>query len=752
MMSRPARRWCVLALMLLATIGATATGPTAARADSQPWMNTSLTPDQRADLLIAEMTLAEKVTLLAGDAPCLEHDDAKVRPDGHVPGIARLGIPAQTMVGAGAGVTGQCPNVTRQATALPAPIAMAASWDVAAATEDGKVIGRETRAFGMNVALSGGSNLARNPLAGRVWEAEGEDPLLTGKLVAAQTRGIQSHNVVATLKHYVGNEQEQNRVGQNSVIDERTLREVYLRAFEIGVREGNPGAVMCSYNKVNGTPACQAPATLGVLKNEWNFPGWVMTDWLACTGTYQPFPNGEFFPDLTNICGTQQSVQAGLDQQQPFGTYYSSALLTATVNAGLVQTAQIDAMAHRILRTMFAFGLFDHPVIQAGTAPATTLPGDLVNEGADDARSLAERSAVLLKNEGGALPLAPAAPGSIAVIGAPAAAAPAASGSTGSGYVTPVASKIVTALNAIKQRVPGRVVNYTDGTNLSAATALAASAQTVLVFARDSQVEGHDRKSLALDPLGSVNADELISAVTAANPNTTVVLQTGGPVTMPWLSQVKAVLEAWYPGEQGGAAIAALLFGDVNPAGRLPITFPLNETQLPTPKAEQWPGTPRRIEYTEKLKIGYRWYEAEGLTPLFPFGYGLSYGAQFDYSSSAVTPAIAAQPAVVQDGHQLTTLTATVTNTGSREAAETAQVYVGFPAGADEPAKRLAGWQKVQVAAGQSAPISVALDDRALSYWDVQARQWKIACGGHPIYVGSSATDLRQAGTLTVDC
>lgn len=691
--------------------------PGAVRA-AQPWDDPSLSPDRRADLMAAQMLLPEKVGLVTGLAPCANGAD------GFVPGIPRLGLPSLTFTGAGAGIAGVCPNRANggKATLLPAPIAMAASWDPATAYADGALIGQEGRDFGFNVSIGGDVNLARDPRNGRTFEGEGEDPLLAGSLVGAQLRGTQDQHMVATIKHFAMNDEEANRLTASSEVDERTMQELELRAFHLGLERSGAGAVMCSYNKINGVPACENDRLLnGVLKGEWGFPGWVMTDWWACA------PPAVFAP--ADQCTTAGAALAGLDQQQPNASYYGPALLAA-VATGQVPMARLDGMVHRILRSMFAAGLVDDPPAARAVDPV---------RGAEVAREVEERSAVLLKNRGGELPL-PARNETIAVIGAPADEAPPAPSSPlepgspdgSSAYVNPLAPD--TPLQGIADEAPAVKVRYADGSDLAAARSLARSSDRVVVFATSTQGEGHDMASLALDDEG----DRLIAAVAAANPHTTVVLMTPTATTMPWLGEVPAVLEAWYPGERGGHAIAWLLFGKANPSGRLPITFPADEADLPTAgSAISWPGTASEIDYTEKLLSGYRWYDAKGIRPLFPFGFGLSYGGRFSFGKLAV------------DGERVVRFR--VANRGSRRAAVVPQVYVGFPAAAGEPPKRLAGWRKIWLRPGESRAVAIPIDDEALSYWDEGERRFAIAPGLYPVCVGTSASRSWLAGAVAVD-
>ncbi|WP_198117208.1 glycoside hydrolase family 3 C-terminal domain-containing protein [Massilia rhizosphaerae] len=696
-------------------------------------MNTKLGANERANLVLREMTLDEKLKLVFGyfggddkwkktTRPAPAYDQSA----GFVYGVPRLGIPHLWETDAGLGVASQAgPNV-RHATALPSGLNTAATWDVGTAYAGGAMIGAEARAYGFNVLLAGGVNLLREPRNGRNFEYGGEDPLLAGRIVGAQIKGIQSNHVVSTLKHFALNDQESGRTTVNVRIDEAAARMSDLLALQIAYEDGNPGAVMCSYNLVNGVHACENAHLLNeVLKADWGFPGWVMSDWGA-------------------VHSTVPAANAGLDQQSgmPFdlSDYFGAPLKEAVLN-GWVPRARLDDMARRVLRSMFAHGLVDHPV-----APAP----DTIAARADAAVSLkdAQEGMVLLKNDARVLPLR-AAVKRIAVIGGHADKGVLAGG--GSSLVYPAGGNAVPGiapttwpgpvmyypsapLDAIRKRAPGATVTYADGTDRAAAAALARASDAVVVFATQWMGEGMDAPDLSL-PGGQ---DDLVAAVAAANPKTVVVLETGGPVTMPWLRNVAGVLEAWYPGTSGGEAIASVLFGDVNPSGHLPATFPASEAQLPRPAVDGFPYVPERrfeTDYLEGAAVGYKWFDLKGLKPLFPFGFGLSYT---DFALSGLA-------ADVKDG--IVHASFTVTNTGKVAGKEVAQVYVA-PVGARwEAPKRLAGFAKVAVAPGASARSSVTVDPRLLAVFDPTTKTWNVAAGDYRVILAASAADDKAAGT-----
>ena len=664
----------------------------------RPWLNASLTPDQRADALIAQMTLTEKLAMLSGVGGSYV---------GNVAANTRLGIPAIHLEDGPAGVA----DGMNQVTAFPAPVGVAASWDTALMNQYGQDLGAEEYGKGANVVLAPTVNILRTPQWGRSFESLGEDPYLTSQLGVADIQGLQSQNVIATVKHFAANNQEYNRTTVSANVDERTQHEIYLPAFQAAVQQGNVGAVMCSYNKVNDIYACEQPYTQNdVLKTQWNFPGFVMSDWGATHSTLQ-------------------SSAAGLDMQMPDGSYYGSALQTAVQN-GQVSIQTINEMVHRILRSMFADGLFDHPTTGTPNSNVATPAHDQFTTQA------AEQGTVLLRNTASILPINSGSVGSIAVIGADGSTAPHAAGD-GSAHVN--APFVVTPLTGITNRAGAGVkVQYNDGSSTSQAASVAQSANVAIVFVNDSESEGQDRSSLSLPN----NQDALITAVAQANPHTIVVVNSGAPVLMPWVSQVQGIVEAWYPGQEDGNSIAAVLFGDVNPSGKLPMTFPASATQVPANTTAQYPGINGEAAYSEKLNVGYRYYDANNLTPLFPFGYGLSY-TSFAFSNLSVSPTSGAYNSPV-------TVSVTVKNTGLRTGAEVAQLYVTFPASVGEPPKQLKGFQKITLAAGQSQTVSFTLDSRAFSYWDTTAHNWIVPQGTFTISVGDSSRTLPLAGTYQV--
>lgn len=822
-------------------------------------------PEERAQALLSQMTLEEKVDMLEGDlnnfygfynAP-----------------IERLGIPALTMADGPAGVRIANPEINdKRATSLPAPIALAATFSTDAAARFGDVIGDEAFKSTHNVSLGTAVDIARLGQAGRTFEGYGEDPLLSGKLAGAQIGAIQQHPVVADIKHYNAYNQEEDRlIGGNSVIGERALQEIYTRPFAIGIREGEPGSAMCAFNKVNYVYACENSELLtGILREQLDFAGWVMSDYGATHSTVE-------------------AMRAGLDQEQPSFGFFDQ--LVEAVTSGQVAEAEIDVRVLRILTPMYRLGLFDNPALaqefdEAGHALAS--------------QKIAEESMVMLKNDG-LLPLDPTAVDSVAVIGADADQVTAGGGSSlvlptttisplqgiqgllpdatvqharGTDFVTsssllpgleaipsdyltaasgeagadaqffdaagtaladetlqdvtvnggffyyegfnsqsPLLPKLpgqgiasatyastltppvsgsydleLAAMGAATVSIDGQVSLQVDSLELASQTvsipltggqaydvkveyaasekaiselgpqlklgwtkpsgvvdpkaqeaaALAAESDVAVVVVRDYGSEGGDKADLRV-PTGQ---EALINAVKAANPNTVVVLMTGGPITTEaWEDGVPAVLEAWYGGQNQGAALANILFGETSPSGKLPVTFPVSMSETPVSAPEQYPGIGLDTLYTEGTFVGYRGFEKFGLTPKYEFGHGLSY-TSFEYSNLTVK----------STGQARLTAEFTVTNTGDRAGSDSPQVYVGeLPTEVVETApKQLAGFTRVSLEPGTSQQVTIDLDRESYSYWDSYTDRWVTPRGELDVLVGASSQDIRLDDTVRV--
>ncbi|HEX6448140.1 MAG TPA: glycoside hydrolase family 3 C-terminal domain-containing protein [Trebonia sp.] len=842
------RRLAVLmgAGALVAGFTATAAGSTgqaSAGTTSCPWVGSQAPISARVSQVLAQMTLAEKISMVHGTSgPYV----------GNTPAIPSLCIPALGLEDGPAGVADGMTGVTQ----LPAPVAAAASWDPSDATAYGDVVGAEEAGKGANVNLGPTINIVRDPRWGRAFESMGEDPYLAGQLGAAEIQGVQSQGVMSQVKHLAVYNQETNRntPADDAIVSDRAMQEIYLPAFQTSVTKGGAASVMCSYSTINGTYACQNPYILNtVLRDQFGYKGFVTSDWGA---THSTVP----------------SALAGLDQEMPGDTDYGAALQTA-VQDGQVPVSTLNTMVGDILGQMFRFGLFDRAPSGSPSATVTTPQHQAV------ARDVAEQGTVLLKNDGNVLPLSSAAK-SIAVIGADASSSAQTAGGGSAGVTS---SGTVTPLQGITSRAgSGVTVNYAEGpspsgalpavpasafasplsaqfynnmtlsgtpvatrtdpnvdfnwngaspqsgvnatqwsakwtgtidppatgtytfsltsddgsrlfvngqqvidnwrdqaantetatVNLTAgqpadievdyyqdggassvslgwqppgqdpiaqAVATAKSSDVAVVFASDFESEGSDLSSIDLP--GQEN--QLISAVAQANPNTIVVLNTGSAVTMPWVNQVKGVLEGWYPGQEDGSAIAAVLFGDVNPSGHLPVTFPKSLADVPASTPAQWPGVNGQVQYSEGVDVGYRWYDAKGIAPLYPFGYGLSY-TNFKYSNIQATPGQTTSRGLV-------TVSADVTNTGQRAGADVAQLYVGDPASTGEPPEQLKGFDKVSLNPGQTKRVSFQLSAaQAFSYWDSAASNWAVADGSYKLSVGDSSASLPLTATVDV--
>jgi beta-glucosidase len=696
---------------------------------AEPWMDKSLSADQRAELALKAMTQQEKLKYVLGHFgsdfanKTKKHPAALPSSAGYIEGVPRLGLPALFETDAGLGVATQATKTPRERTSLPSGLATTATWNRELAYQGGAMIGAEARASGFNVMLAGGVNLLREPRNGRNFEYAGEDPLLAGTMVAQQVKGIESNKIIATMKHYAVNDQETGRFVLDARLDDASNRMSDLLAFQLLMEQADPGSVMCSYNRLNGVYACESDYLLNqVLKKDWGYKGYVMTDWGATHSTVE-------------------SANAGLDQQSGWefdkSQYFGGALEEAVDN-GHVPQARLDNMVFRVLRSMFAKGVVDNPVAEGGAIDFTA--HNLVS------RADAEEGMVLLKNAGKVLPLKASAK-KIVIIGAHADVGVLAGG--GSSLVYPIGGNAVpgieptvwpgpvvyhpsSPLKAIQARAPGASVTYNDGKDPAAAARAAADADVVLVFAQQWVGEALDAVSLSLPD----NQDALIASVAKANPKTVVVLETSGPVLMPWVDQAAGIVQAWYPGTAGGEAIARVLFGEVNPSGHLPATFPASESQLPRPKLD---GDPKNeavrftVNYHEGAAVGYKWFDLKGLKPLFPFGHGLSY-TQFAYSGLAASQ---------KDGKL--SVSFKVTNTGAVKGKDVPQLYVAPLNAKWEAPKRLAGWDKLELAPGESKEVSVTVDPRLLGVYDSRSKTWRIAKGGYKVLLALDAADAKAA-------
>lgn len=644
--------------------------------------------DLEARRIVEKMTLDEKIAQIHG----IENEQHYR----YIPPLPRLGIPALRITngpaGVGPGDTGPQPR----ATALPAPIALAATWNPALAHRYGELAASETKSFGYDLLESPDVNIVRVPQSGRAFETLGEDPYLTSRIAVAEIEGIQAQGVMANVKHYLANNQETNRLTINEIVEERALREIYMPAFEASVKEGHVASIMCAYPKVNGQFLCEnKPLLRDVVEGEWRFDGFITSDFGA-------------------VHSTVSSAIAGLDLELPTGKYFSEDLKSA-VKEGTLPVSTVDEMLVRRYRTMMRFGLFKKSPIPK--------PIPVMENGAV-ARKISEESMVLLKNEDHLLPLDAEHLQSIALIGP--GAVRVSSGGGGSSHVIPFYT--VEPVDGIQAHMwSQRKVLVLDGSDIDAAVAAAKSAEVAVVFVGDDEGEDHDH-SLSLGE----KTDRLILAVAGANAKTVVVVKSGSAVLMPWVGKVAALLEAWYPGQEDGNAVADVLFGTVNPSGKLPITFPriINDTLAQDP--ELYPGTKGEVHYSEGLKVGYRWYDSNKVVSLFPFGFGLSY-TTFSFRHLSVERQIGSEAKYY--------VSFDLTNTGGRKGAEVAQLYIG-EVGNGEPPKQLKGFKKVTLSPGATERVHIPLRARDLSYWNTTEHKWASYHGKLSILIGNSDRDI----------
>jgi beta-glucosidase len=703
----------------------------------QPWLNPGLSPEARARAAVEAMTLDEKLRLIFGYSDQAVTEISKVPDDivsqelkayvqtravkgsaGFVPGVPRLGIPDQWQTDASMGVR----NSLIPSTALPSSLATAASFDPAVPRAGGVMIGAETRATGHNTMLSGGVNLAREPRNGRNFEYTGEDPLLAGTMAGSLIEGIQSNKIISTIKHYAVNDAETQRTTLDVTISAEALRQSDLLAFEFAIERGSPGSVMCSYNLINGRWGCENDYLLNtVLKGDWGYKGFVMSDWGAVHSTAPAANNG--LDQFTGFCCVTDNPR------------FAPPEMKAALQSGAISQTRLDNMVERILWALFAKGPVDNPV-KAGSIDYAAHA--LVSQKA------AEESLVLLKNDGDLLPLRGVK--SVAVIGGNADKGVMAGG--GSSDVTPVGGAVMidehtfmpsAPLAALKSELPRAKVSFDAGSDLASASALAAASDVAIVFVTQHDSEGYDGH---LELQG--NQDALVAAVAKANPKTVVVVESGGAVFMPWASDVPAILEAFYPGIRGGPAIARILTGKVNPSGHLPISFPASSDQLAHPDLPGLglPGeTPTHITYDEGAAVGYKWYDVKGYKPLWAFGHGLSY-TSFALSGLTALP----------DGKSVK-VGFSMRNSGKRAGKGVAQVYVApadwKKAGWEAP-KRLGAFAKTELKPGKARQIELNVDPRLLATYEAANNNWHIMAGTYRLMVGQASDAEMQSVDVTL--
>jgi beta-glucosidase len=722
-----------LSMLLCATVQAAQPSASVDRA----WLNPTLSPDDRAKAVVAAMTLDEKLRLIFGYSDQALTEVSKVPDDivspelkayvishlvkgsaGFVPGVPRLGIPDQTQTDASLGVR----NSFIPSTALPSSLATAASFDPEVVRAGGAMIGAEARATGHNTMLSGGVNLAREPRNGRNFEYVGEDPLLAGTMAGALIEGIQANRIISTIKHFAVNDQETLRTSLDVTISAAAMRQSDLLAFELAIEKGSPGSVMCSYNLVNGRWGCENDYLLNkVLKHDWGFKGFVMSDWGAVHSTVDAANDG--LDQFTGFC---------CKEDKP---WFAPPAMKAALQSGAISQRRLDDMVERVLWAMFAKGPVDDPVKVSAIDYAAN---------AAVSQKAAEESLVLLKNDGDLLPLHGVK--SIAVIGGGADKGVLAG--AGSSDVTPVGGAVMIdnhtylpspPLDALKRELPKAKIAFDAGADPAAAAALAARSDVAIVFVTRHNSEGSEA---SLEMVG--NQDVLVSAVARANPKTIVVAETGGAIYMPWIGQVPAILEAFYPGIRGGAAIARILTGKVNPSGHLPISFPASPDQLARPAIAglgEPDGTPAQALYDEGAAIGYKWYDVKGYKPLFWFGHGLSY-TRFALSDFTAQP----------DGNAIK-VSFSIRNMGKHAGKGVGQVYVApadwTKAGWEAP-RRLGAFAKAALKPGKTTRVQLTIDPRLLAIYEAANNDWHIKPGDYRLMLGDAADAEMQSAVVTL--
>ncbi len=672
-----------VALGIVAGAGGVGVSTASAAAADCPWATSTAPIPERVAQLLSVMTTAQKLDLVGG---------ANSKYAGATTAVPSLCIPALTLQDGPAGVGDSIAEVTQ----LPAPIDLAATFDTAAAYQYGNVIGAEDRIKGADVDLGPTVNIVRDPRWGRAFETYGEDPYLSGMIGDGYIEGVQSNGVMAQVKHLAAYDEETGRdspLTSDSIVSDRALQEIYLPPFADAIKHANVSSMMCSYNQINGTPACSDGYTMTqVIDEQYDFKGFITSDWYA-TQNAAPAAN------------------AGLDMQMPDACYFNTGL-SEDIGDGQVPESQLNGMAGRILTEMFRFKMIGRMTPTGSLSNTATSTSHQ-----QTALQIAEEGTALLKNAGGVLPLNRSTVGSIAVIGADASANPVTAGAGSATVESPGTTPPLGAIAALAGS--GVKVTYDDGSSTSSAAAVARSAKVAVVFADLAEGEFDDLPDIDL----SGNQNALISAVSAANPNTIVVLNTGDGVTMPWLASVKGVLEAWYPGQEDGTAIARLLFGDADPSGKLPVTFPTSISQVST--SGNWPSLGKQT-FGEGIFVGYRWFEKQNETPLFPFGYGLSY-TRFKISHGRVA---------LHTRTGRLTVRVTVTNTGSKAGSDVVEMYVGDPPVAGEPPRQLKGFTRVTLTPGAQTRVTLHLTPLDLSYWN---NRWTAPAGTYTVYVGDSS-------------
>ncbi|MFV0450826.1 MAG: beta-glucosidase [Propioniciclava sp.] len=712
--------------------------------DSHPWMDASLSPRERAEKLVEAMTLDQKIAQLHGNMETIDiyafsnqmgamaemSDEemgqllAQIQIERHVLGDDELGIPRMRITNGPVGVGMGDGTPSPPATALPMTIGVAASFDPELAYRYGDVIGSECNSLGQHVLEGPGVCLHRTPISGRNFEYFSEDPYLSGVMGVQVTKAIQDHNVIAMAKHYVVNDQEYERFRANVEIDEHVLREMYLLPFEMCCKDGEIAAIMSSYNRVRGTYATENRYTLhDVLRRDWNWDGYVQSDFWSCRST-------------------AASLGAGMDLEMPDSKFLNADAVKAALHDTSLEIETVNRALVRRFTQMFRFDQFGKPY--APTEIDAQANGRI-------SREMGHEMAVLLKNDAGLLPL-PTDSGKVLIVGMDSFAAKACQGGGGSSKVDPLYT--VDPLPGLKDILadlgsPSTAELFVverDQSNLAEAKAAVEAADTVLLMAGLIATEGADMAT----PEMPFKQAEMVAELLGLNPRTVVVLKNSSPVLLPWIDRADTVLEVWNQGAEDGHVVPELLWGVVNPSGKVPTTYAARlEDLMYHDDPVRYPGTDEgegypTMRYTEGLNMGYRWFNSQGIAPLFPFGFGLSY-TTFDLSNVSVADQADATTPV--------TVTATVTNTGSVAGAEVVQVYLGVPVDG-QPPKRLVGFAKVRLEAGESTQVEIVLDPAAtnhpFSVWDYASGAFQVKPGTYTVYVGTSSEDTPHEVPLAI--
>lgn len=792
----------LIAMLLMSTFVVPVQATQSGTDGDRPWLNKNLSPEERTELLLKAMTLEQKIQQIAisrfnendkGETVEINrsgvnaYQSGTFPPEGTLPGcefqdtgrqirgIKELGIPTIRMTNGGTGVKGGSCKNDPVATGLPSTLSMAATFNRDLNYEAGRILGEETKAFAHQVMLGPGMNLVRHPYGGRNYEYFSEDPYLTGTLATEQVKGIQDQKIQAQLKHLAGNEQETERWTMGVQVPSQAMNELYMLPFEMTVKDANPASVMCSFPDVNGTYACDSSELLqDALRRNWGFKGWVMSDRRA-------------------IHDTVAAIKAGTSVELDWAPqFYTEEKVKAALESGKVTEEDIDNLLRPRYIKMIEFGHMDQPFDKFQPEIVD------LNANGEMARKIAEEGSVLLKNEDGFLPL-DGEPKSIALIGVEwfagiAKMSPRSIRDNNENVNTAYTVTPKEGLeNVIKELGYDTKVTYNDGRDPEAAAKLAAESDVVLLMIGDNPHETKDRETLGFPPIDLdpspdkedwVEQEPLIDAVMKANPeNTVVVLKTSGTVLMPWLDKVPAVLQAWFPGMEDGNAVANILYGKVNPSGKLPMTFGATEREAAFATEKQFPGTRQNTgkpggpgpygdgsdqliaQYIEGLEMGYRWYEANDVKPVFPFGYGLSY-TTFKYDDLKVKKIQGDKIGKLLGKGALSGIEVsfTITNTGDVAGKEAAQVYLTLPDEAGQPAKRLVNFEKVELKPGESKRVTLRINhddsNHPFSYFipdepDNLANwadgKWATADGMYRVHVGGSSADTPLEENIQLD-